>query len=90
MKLGNKNKNKKTVMGGVGIALLLCILMALSPLTGLVQNDAPKETAEFAVANEASEDFFALPAINEPVEYEHDESSELEGCLLYTSPSPRD
>ena len=79
MKLGNKNKNKKTVMGGVGIALLLCILMALSPLTGLVQNDAPKETAEFAVANEASEDFFALPAINEPVEYEHDESSELEG-----------
>ncbi len=77
--LGIQNKNKKTVTGGVGIALLLCILMALTPMSGLVQNDAPKETAEFAIADEASEDFFALPEVNEPIQYEFDESSELEG-----------
>ena len=66
-------------MGGVGIALLLCILMALSPMAGLVQNDAPEEVVEFAIADEASEDPFALPEVYEPVEYEYDESSELEG-----------
>ena len=77
--LGYKNTNKKTVTGGVGIALLLCILMALTPMSGLVQNDAPKEIAEFAVADEASEEAFALPEVNEPIQYEYDESSELEG-----------
>jgi len=77
--LGNKNKNKKTVMGGVGIALLLCILMALSPMAGLVQNDAPEEVVEFAIADETSEDPFALPEVYEPVQYEYDETSELEG-----------
>jgi len=78
--LGTKNTNKKTAMGGVGIALLLCILMALSPMTGLVQNDAaPGEIAEFVESNEASEDYFALPEVYEPVQYEYDASSELEG-----------
>jgi len=77
--LGNKNKNKKTVMGGVGIALLLCILMALSPMAGLVQNDAPEEVVEFAIADDTSEDEFALPEVYEPVDYEYDETSELEG-----------
>ena len=80
MMLVSKNTKKKTAMGGVGIALLLCILMALSPMTGLVQNDAtPGETAEFVESNEASEDYFALPEVYEPVQYEYDASSELEG-----------
>jgi plastocyanin len=78
--LVSKNTKKKTAMGGVGIALLLCILMALSPMTGLVQNDAtPGEIAEFVESNEASEDYFALPEVYEPVQYEYDASSELEG-----------
>ena len=75
--LGNKNTNKKTVMGGVGIALLLCALMVGMTMTNLVQNDAPQVEAELAVANDDSDDFFALPDVYEP-------------CLLYTSPSPRD
>ena len=54
--------------------------MALSPMTGLVQNDAaPGEIAEFVESNEASEDYFALPEVYEPVQYEYDASSELEG-----------
>ena len=67
--LGNKNTNKKTVMSGVGIALLLCILMALSPMTGLVQNDTAEESTEFTEANDVSEDFFALPEVYEPIQY---------------------
>jgi len=77
--LGNKNTNKKTVMGGVGIALLLCALMVGMTMTNLVQTDAPQVESELAVANEESEDYFALPEVYEPAEYEHDETSELEG-----------
>ena len=77
--LGNKNTNKKTVMGGVGIALLLCALMVGMTMTNLVQNDAPQVEAELAVANDDSDDFFALPDVYEPAQYEYDETSELEG-----------
>ena len=52
MKLGNRNTNKKTVMGGVGIALLLCALMVGMTMTNLVQTDAPLVETEFAVVNE--------------------------------------
>ena len=75
-----KNTNKKTAMGGVGIALLLCILMALSPMTGLVQNETQTETVEYVAATEADDyDYFALPDVYEPAQYEHDETSEIEG-----------
>ena len=77
--LGNKNTNKKTVMSGVGIALLLCILMVGMTMTSLVQNDAVEESVEFAEANNAGEDYFALPEVYEPIQYEQDESSEIEG-----------
>ncbi|MDP6870369.1 MAG: type IV pilin [Candidatus Poseidoniaceae archaeon] len=54
--------------------------MALSPMTGMVQNDTAEEkNTEFAEANEESEDIFALPEVKEPVKYEYDETSELEG-----------
>ena len=79
MKLGNRNTNKKTVMGGVGIALLLCALMVGMTMTNLVQTDAPLVETEFTVVNEESEDYFALPEVYEPVEYEYDETSEIEG-----------
>ena len=66
-------------MGGVGIALLLCALMVGMTMTNLVQTDAPQVETEFAVVNEESEDHFALPEVYEPVEYEYDETSEIEG-----------
>jgi len=77
--LGYKNTKKKTAMSGVGIALLLCILMVGMTMTNLVQNDTVEEKVDFAEANDTSEDYFALPEVNEPVEYEQEESSELEG-----------
>ena len=33
-----KNKRGKTVFGGVGIALLLCLLMVMMPLASTVSN----------------------------------------------------
>ena len=77
--LGNKNTNKKTVLGGAGIAILLCALMVGMTMTNLVPSSAPQVEAELAVANEESEDVFALPEVYEPVNYEYDETSELEG-----------
>ena len=35
--LGMKNK-KKTAMGGIGIVVLLTLLMALTPMSGIVGN----------------------------------------------------
>ena len=66
-------------MGGVGIALLLCALMVGMTMTNLVQTEAPQVETELAIANEESEDYFALPDVYEPAKYEYDESSELEG-----------
>ena len=77
--LGNKNTNKKTVMSGVGIALLLCALMVGMTMTNLVQTDAPQVESDLAVASEDSDDYFALPDVYEPAQYEYDETSELEG-----------
>ena len=77
--LGNKNTNKKTVLGGAGIAILLCALMVGMTMTNFVPTSAPQVEAELAVANEESEDVFALPEVYEPVNYEHDETSEYEG-----------
>ena len=57
--LGNKNTNKKTVLGGAGIAILLCALMVGMTMTNYVPTSA-KPVAELAIANEESEDAFAL------------------------------
>jgi len=38
--LGNKKNQNKTVFGGIGIALLLCALMALMPMSGYMSNDS--------------------------------------------------
>ncbi|MBT7244477.1 MAG: hypothetical protein HN874_03400, partial [Euryarchaeota archaeon] len=66
-------------MSGVGIALLLCALMVGMTMTNLVQTDAPQVESELAVASEESDDYFALPDVYEPAQYEYDETSELEG-----------
>ena len=39
----------------------------------------PQVESELAIANEESEDVFALPEVHEPANYEYDETSELEG-----------
>ena len=77
--LGNKNTNKKTVLGGAGIALLLCALMVGMTMTNFAPSTAPQVEAELAIASDEGEEIFALPEVYEPAQYEHDETSELEG-----------
>ena len=77
--LGNKNTNKKTVLGGAGIALLLCALMVGMTMTNYVPTSEPQVESELAIANEEGEDVFALPDVYEPANYEYDETSEYEG-----------
>ena len=78
--LGNKKNKKKTVFGGIGIALLLCALMVLMPMSGYVDNNESAE-AEFVEANSTGdeEDFFKLPETLAEAEYEYDPSLELQG-----------
>ena len=78
--LGNKNRKNKTVIGGVGIALLLCILMVGMTMTGYVQNDSPEGATNLVAAdNGIEDDMFALPPVYEQDEMEYDPASELEG-----------
>ena len=77
--LGNKNTNKKTVLGGAGIAILLCALMVGMTMTNYAPTSATQVESELAIANEESEDVFALPEVYEPASFEYDESSEFEG-----------
>ena len=77
--LGYKNTNKKTVLGGAGIAILLCALMVGMTMTNYVPTDAPQVESELAIANEESEDIFALQEVYEPASFEYEETSELEG-----------
>ena len=77
--LGNKNTNKKTVLGGAGIALLLCALMVGMTMTNFAPSSAPRVEAELAIASDEGEGIFALPEVYEPAQYEYDETSELEG-----------
>jgi len=59
--LENKKNQKKTVFGGIGIALLLCALMVLMPMSGFVNNDE-KATVELVEASSTgAEDYFKLP-----------------------------
>jgi hypothetical protein len=75
--LGIKNTKKKTVFNGIGVALLLCALMALMPMAGFVDNNA--SDVEFVATNEAGEEFFPLPDTKETVDYEYEPSEELLG-----------
>ena len=76
--LGNKKNQNKTVFGGIGIALLLCALMALMPMSGFMSNDSAD--VEFVELNTTGEDdYFNLPDKIEDVEYEYDPSLELQG-----------
>jgi FlaG/FlaF family flagellin (archaellin) len=78
--LGNKKNQKKTVFGGIGIALLLCALMVLMPMSGYVDNNETAATVESVEAdpNGADEDH-ALPEKIAEETYEYDPSLELQG-----------
>ncbi|MFZ8906721.1 MAG: Ig-like domain-containing protein, partial [Poseidonia sp.] len=78
--LGNKNKQKKTVFGGIGVALLLCALMVLMPMSGYVDNNETAATVESVETDTSgAEDYFALPEKLAEAEYEYDPSLELQG-----------
>ena len=82
--LGITNTKKKTVFNGIGVALLLCALMALMPMAGFVDNNAGD--VEFVNTNETTEnDFFALPDTKKAVEYENEPSEELIGMRDQTT-----
>ena len=82
--LGIKNTKKKTVFNGIGVALLLCALMALMPMAGFVDNTAGD--VEFVATNETAEDeFFPLPDTKKAVEYEYEPSEELLGMRDQTT-----
>ena len=76
--LGNKNKKTKTAMGGIGTAILLCALMALMPMTSLVDNTATDGAinAEYSVQSDV---FGEMPPAIEKTTYEYDPSQELLG-----------
>ena len=57
---------------------MLCALMVGMTMTNLVPASAPQVEAELAVANEESE-CLRSTEVYEPVNYEYDETSELEG-----------
>ena len=77
--LGMTNK-KKTAMGGIGIAVLLTLLMALTPMTGLVGNPID-DSAMVAEHNQvAEEDAFVQPEKLEPMDYGFADSSEVMGA----------
>ena len=44
----NKSKNMKAkAFGGLGIAVFLCLLMALMPYSGVVENNEVEENTSF-------------------------------------------
>ena len=75
--LGTKKTTQKSVLGGIGVALLLCLLMALMPMSGFVTNNAGE--IDFVDATEESEDYFKLPDTIEDTDYEYDQALELKG-----------
>ena len=58
--LENKKNQKKTVFGGIGVALLLCALMVLMPMSGYVDNN--EATVESVEADPAGEEGVAKAA----------------------------
>ena len=82
--LGNKNTKKTSVFSGIGIALLLCALMALMPMAGFVDNNA--SDVEFVDSNDTAEsDIFALPEAVKNADYEYEPSDELIGMRDQTT-----
>jgi len=82
--LGITNTKKRTVFNGIGVALLLCALMALMPMAGFVDNNAGD--VEFVNTNETTEEeFFALPDTKKVAEYENEPSDELIGMRDQTT-----
>ena len=78
--LGNKKNKKKTVFGGIGVALLLCALMVLMPMSGYVDNNETEATVGSVTADSnGAEDYFALPEKLAEADYEYDPSLELQG-----------
>ena len=68
--LGITNTKKRTVFNGIGVALLLCALMALMPMAGFVDNNAGD--VEFVTTNDTTEEeFSALPDTIKATEYEN-------------------
>ena len=65
-------------MGGIGIAVLLCALMAFMPMTSLVDNTATDTVSNAEIVSEV-DDFFKLPATIEQTTYEYDAAQELLG-----------
>ena len=64
-------KNKKaTAWGGLGIALFLCVLMALMPMAGVVENTSDEKTDLVQENNSSTDDVFALPDQYRPVAYD--------------------
>ena len=64
-------KNKKaTAWGGLGIALFLCVLMALMPMAGIVENTSDEKTDLVQENNSSTDDVFALPDQYRPVAYD--------------------
>ena len=82
--LGNKNTKRTSVFSGIGIALLLCALMALMPMAGFVDNNAGD--VDFVDTKATAEnDFFALPEAVKTTDYEHEPSDELIGMRDQTT-----
>lgn len=77
--LGMTNK-KKTAMGGIGIAVLLTLLMALTPMSGLVGNPIDDSVSAAEHNQVAEDDVFMQPEKLEPVEYGFDQGSEILGA----------
>ncbi len=78
--VGKQKNQKKTVFGGIGVALLLCALMVLMPMSGYVDNNETAATVESVEADSTgAEDYFALPEKLAEAEYEYDPSLELQG-----------
>ena len=80
-------KNKKaTAWGGLGIALFLCVLMALMPLAGVVENTSDEKTELVEENNSITDDVFALPDQYRPVAYDaFDPAQELKGLRSLNS-----
>ena len=76
--LGNKNKNKKTVISGIGTAIFLCALMAFMPMSSLVDNPLTESVTEIEAEPEFGE-YFKLPPQIEQMNTNYDSSQELLG-----------
>ena len=83
--LGNKKNQKKTVFGGIGVALLLCALMVLMPMSGYVDNGDSTTVELVEASSTESDDYFRLPDKIAEADYEYDPSLELQGMRDQTT-----